>query len=294
MDLLVYIGFRIFVWIVNCLPLDWALNLGSIFAAVAFRLSRGRKRAVVESITRAFAGELTEEEALSVASSFYRNMGLSAVEFARAGRVEGGYIGKSVSFEGIENIDGALERGKGAVILTAHFGNWELLGTALAHRGYPMSVVARPLDNRYIDGYTERARTLFGNKVIGKKNALRRMMGVLRANGIVAILLDQRAGRHESVVVRFFNIPSRTSKGLAAVAMKTGAAVLPTFIHREGLSKHRVVVGSPVDVVSTGSKEGDIKENTQRFTAAIEGFIRKHPEEWFWFHSRWERRKKRC
>ncbi|MBI5560481.1 MAG: lysophospholipid acyltransferase family protein [Deltaproteobacteria bacterium] len=292
MDFLVYIGFRTFVWFINRLPLNLALTLGAMAGAVAFRLYGRRRRMVVDNIMRAFGGQFSEEEAFSVARSFYRKMGLSIVEFARSERNEKGYIEGNVSFEGLENIVAALKGGKGVVLLGAHLGNWELLSASLSSKGYAMSIVARPLDNPYIDSYAARARTVFGNKVIDKKRALRKMMEVLKDNGILGILLDQRSGRKESVVVDFFDIPARASKGLAAIVMKTHSAVLPTFIHREGLSKHRVIVKGPIDVVSTGDKDADIKENTQRFTGAIEGFIRKHPEEWFWFHSRWEKRKK--
>ncbi len=294
MDFAAYIVFKGFVWFVNLLPLHASLGLGSLIGSVAFRLGGKRRRRVVESILRAFGGDKSEEEATAIAASMYRNLGMSLVEFARFSRLDEGYVERYVSFDGLERIDTALEKGKGVVLLAAHFGNWELLSAALALKGYRLSAVARPLDNRYINACTEGFRTAFGNEIIEKKNALRKMMELLRRNGILGILLDQRSSRKEGVMVRFFNIPAPTSKGLAAVVAKTGSEVLPVYIHRVEGPRHRVVCSPPIELVRSGDRQSDIRENTQRFTAAIEEFIRRHPDQWFWFHSRWERRRKKA
>ena len=293
MDFLAYLGFRIFVWFVNSLPGRLALLLGSVMGSVAFRAHTKGKELVVNNIMRAFGKEKKEEEARSVALSFYRNMGMGVVEFARLKKIDKGYIEKNVIFEGCAHIDAGLKKGKGVVILTAHFGNWELLNCAMALKGYTMSVVVRPIDNIYMNSFIEGVRTKFGNRMIEKKNALGRITELLRNNGIVGILLDQRAGRKDGIEVDFFGIPAQTSKGLAAVVGRTGSSVIPTFIRREGFSRHRVTFLSPLELSDSGAAAGRIRENTQRFTRAIENFIRKYPEEWFWFHSRWERRKKR-
>jgi len=246
------------------------------------------------NIERAFKGEKTVGDALGIASSLYRNLGMSFVEFARLGKAGPGCIGENVSFEGLGNIEDGLRAGRGVVFLSAHYGNWELLSAALAWRGYRLSAVARPLDNPYINAYIEGLRTAPGNEIIEKKNAARKMVELLKANRILGILLDQRSSRKEGVEVEFFGIPALTSKGLAAIVARTGSAVVPVFIRRvEGGSRHVVMCDPPLALSDTGDKDFDIKENTRRFTAAIEKYIRLYPDQWFWFHSRWERRKRR-
>ena len=178
------------------------------------------------------------------------------------------------------------------VVLTAHLGNWELLVLSFAVMGFPLNAVARPMDNPYIDSFVNRARTYHGNRIIEKKNALRRIAQVLRSNGIVAVLLDQRASVSEGVMVDFFGIPAPTHKGIAGLVRRMGSVVVPAFIHRVDRARHRVVCHPPVEMVTTSDRTADIVENTRRFSQTIERAIREHPEEWFWFHSRWERRKK--
>lgn len=293
MDFLAYIAFRAFVWFVNLLPLSAALRLGGAIGGAVFRLHGARRRMVADNIMKALGPQMTSAGALAVAASFYGNLGMGLIEFARLERLDRGYVDLNVTFEGLEHADRELKKGRGVVFLSAHFGNWELLNASLALRGYPVNAVVRPLDNPYMDDYIERLRTGFGGSVIGKKNAVRRMLDVLSRNGILGILLDQRASRRDGIEVDFFGLPARTSKGLAAIVMKTGSAVIPVFIRRDGGLRHRVTLRPPLDITSTGNREGDIRENTQRFTSAIEDFIRPYPSEWFWFHSRWERRRKR-
>ncbi len=298
MNFLVYIILRFVVFFVNLLPHDTALSLGSFVGSFVFALGGSRKRMILDNIVRAFGGEKTRADAEFIASSLYKNVGMSFMEFARLGLGGAEYLERSVTFEGLSNIDKALESKKGVVLLSAHFGNWELLNLAVINRGYNVSVVARPLDNPYIDNYIKGLRTAGDNEVIDKKNAVRKMIGLLRANRILGILLDQRASRRDGVVVDFFGIPALTSKALAAIVAKTGSTVMPVFIRRAGRDResrgrHVVMCGDPLEIVSTGDKEADVLENTRRFALAIEKYIRLYPDEWFWFHSRWERRKKR-
>lgn len=156
-----------------------------------------------------------------------------------------------------------------------------------------MGVVARPLDNPYLDKYTRKVRSAFGATVIDKTNALRSMIKLLKNNGVVGILLDQRSSTKEGVMVDFFGTPAMTSKGLAGISVRTGSVVIPVFIRRLDQGPyHRVECMEPVELATGGDKDEDLRENTQRFTRAIEDFIRRSPEQWFWLHSRWERRKK--
>jgi KDO2-lipid IV(A) lauroyltransferase len=288
-----YLTVGAFLWFAGILPQRTAAGFGRILGRVYFLLGRKMRKMVLSNMRTAFGDEKTEEEILDIASAFYGNMGLFIMEFSRLPRLDRSYVDRFITFEGLENLDRALERGRGVVFLTAHFGNWELLSAAFAIRwGYRVNTLVRPLDNRYLNAAVEGTRTRFGTSVINKKGSLRKMIEVLKSNGLLGILFDQRASRKEGIEVNFFGRRALTNKALAAVVMRTGAAVLPIFIIRENRFRHRVICKGPIEVVNTGDRDLDIRENTQRFTSAIEKFVRAYPDHWFWFHSRWERRKK--
>lgn len=269
-------------------------------AAGYYHIGRTRRAIVMDNLRTAFGEEKSADELRTVAKNFYRNMGLFIVEFARIGKLDEEYVKDNVTFKGLSHIDEALSKGKGVVLLTAHFANWELLGAVLAIRGYRLSTVARPLGNRFLNDYLDSTRIAHGNGVIEKKRAIRHMMELLKDGGTVGILLDQRTNLKEGVMVDFFGRPAPTSKGLAAVVARSGTPVVPVFMLRDGMSKFTVECAPPVEVVSTGDKEADIVENTRRFSLVIESYIRKRPDHWLWFHSRWakswigeEKRRKR-
>ncbi|MEE9614148.1 MAG: lysophospholipid acyltransferase family protein [Thermodesulfobacteriota bacterium] len=289
-DFPVYLVVMALVWFVNLLPEGAALTLGRAVGGLAFRLGGERRKMVIKNIKTAFKGEKTEEEMEAIARASYGNLGMSVVEFARLKKLDMRRVEESITFEGLENLKEAVGKGKGVVFLTAHLGSWEMLGPALTTKGYRGSSLVRPLDNGYLDVFVEGQRTMFGNSVIPRKNALRKMLEILRGGGNLGILLDQRSSRRDGVEVEFFGRPAPTSKGLAAVVMKTGSPVVPVFILRENGRKQRVIADMPVEAVLTGDREADIKENTRRFTSAIEKFVRLYPDQWLWLHSRWERR----
>ncbi len=292
MNVLAYILFKVFVLVVSLLPLRSALGLGKILGAVCYRLVGSRRRLALSNIRRAFGDTKSDVEVRAIVSGMFRSLGMMLVEFARLESVDKAYIDKYVSFEGLEHLERAVQRGKGTVCLTAHYDNWELLNAALSLQGFPMGVVARPLDNPYLNSYAEKVRSAFGGRVIDKTNALREMLGLLKGNGVLGILLDQRSSTKEGVMVDFFGTPASTSKGLAAIVLKTDTVVIPVFIRRLNGPYHKVECMEPVKLVQSGNRAEDNRENTQRFTRVIEDYVRLYPEQWFWLHSRWERRKK--
>ncbi len=291
--ILPYIALKALYLVANILPERPALKMGEMFGGLIYSVSKGLRRRAEANLVRALANEKNPEELKAILRTMYRNLGLSFIEFLRYRKVDQDYLKDHIEFEGLEHIERGLEKGRGVILLTAHFGNWELLSMTLAVRGFPLSAVVRPIDNPLVDDFVHRIREYHGNCIIEKKNALRRLLQVLKTNGIATVLLDQRASPSEGVMVDFFNIPAPTHRSIAGVARHTRSPVLPIFIHRTDTSRHRIICQPPVELVITDNRERDIIENTRRFTLAIEQMIRKYPHEWFWFHSRWERRKKK-
>src|SRR5262249_33489850 len=178
--------------------------------------------------------------------------------------------------------------GRGLLCLTAHFGNWELLAAAHALTGLPpLNVVVRPLDNPFLDALVAEGRSRAEVRSIPKREALKGVRAALARNECVGILLDQHAGSH-GVFVPFFGQLASTSRSLAVLALKTGAPVVPAFIHRLPGGAQRAPPASPLPLVRTGALEHDVEVNTARFTEVIERQVRAHPEQWFWVHRRWK------
>jgi KDO2-lipid IV(A) lauroyltransferase len=195
-----------------------------------------------------------------------------------------------VVFENEENLRIALARGKGVFILTAHFGNWELMSAAVTlHFGRAAAVIVRPIDYAPLDRLVSGLRARFGTEVIAKQGAMRRIISALREQKMIGILLDQNVDWYEGVFTPFMGRWACTNKGLALMAVRTGAPVVPVFSVRENDGRHRIIFEKEVPLV-IGDKTTEVEENTILFTQVIESFVRRYPDQWFWFHRRWKTR----
>ncbi|HLB25859.1 MAG TPA: lysophospholipid acyltransferase family protein, partial [Nitrospirota bacterium] len=154
--------------------------------------------------------------------------------------------------------------------------------------GPPLGIVARPLDNPYLEEFVSRVRTRYGNAVINKTGGMKDVLRTLSSGGTVGILLDQSVKREEGTFVDFFGRPACTNKGLALLAARTKAPVVPVFARRLGPDRHEIVVGDEIPLIETGDRDADISANTQAYTKAIEDFVRRYPDQWFWMHRRWK------
>lgn len=280
---------RVFLSILAHLPLRFARCLGRWIGAVFFHLTRRYRDRSLANLDAAYGGALDALARKKMAAASLKNLGESIAELAhlRAGRGEA--ILASVRFDNPAVIERAYAAGKGLIYLTAHLGNWELMALAASRRFHPTGVVARRFDNPRLDRMVDTLRSLYGNRVIDKRDALRETLSVLKKGGAIGILLDQNVAMDEGVFVDFFGKPACTNKGPAVIAARTGAAVIPVFIHREG-EGHVTSIGEPVRLADTGSAEDDVRANTAAFTKAIEEAVRLHPEEWLWGHDRWRTR----
>src|SRR3989441_5885062 len=200
-------------------------------------------------------------------------------------------VGKVVVYDGFENFERALARGKGVLFLTAHLGGWELSAFAHSLYGHPLHVVMRALDNPYLDQLSRQYRTMHGNSMIDKDEPVRALLSAMKAGETVGILMDTNMTPQQGVFVNFFGIPACTASGLARIALRTDAAVVPGFtIWDPKLQKYRLRFDPVVELIRTGDDEADIVANTQLFTKIIEDFVRRYPDQWLWVHRRWKTR----
>jgi len=196
-----------------------------------------------------------------------------------------------VSYVGHEHWEEAIRRsaGRGILILTGHFGNFELLSLGHSLHGNQVALVERPNRNPIIDAAVRARRERFGNRAIPRRGAGRSVLRLLRDDWMVAIPLD--LDNRQGVFVDFFGLKAATSDALARVAIATGTPVVPAFMVRDGASTHHQITFLPIiDIVRDKDREAAVRENTQRFTAVIEQIIRRHPDHWNWIHRRWKTR----
>jgi len=278
---------RLFDW----LPESVAYALGEGAGRLAHRVDRRHRVIAADNLAAAFPDQHTPAELELLVRTVFENLGRTAVDVARSGRLFKAAGETALRVDGVERLLNARARGKGVMLLTGHFGPWELLPIAAALRYEPIHVVARPLDNSRLDDLLTALRERGGNQVIRKREAVQAILQVLRRGETVGILIDQHISEREGVVVPFFGRPASTASAPALIALRSGATVLPVGIMREpGRGRYRIAVGAEVAVRRSGDLKADLVENTARFNRAIEAIIRERPEQWFWVHRRWKTR----
>jgi KDO2-lipid IV(A) lauroyltransferase len=284
---------RAFSFIVNLLPESFALRCGKQLGSLFFHLDWERRKVALENLRIAFGGEKSERDLHAIARGAFQNLGMMAVEFFRIPKMDVEAFKKRVTTEDLKETLRLREKGKGMLLLLSHFGNWEMMGIMSKLIGDSIMVLAKPMKkNKRIDQFVTEIRSAAGLEVVSSMKASRVVMKALSQNRIVGILIDQRAKRSEGIWVDFFGKKAPTTPGLAVLAMKTGAPVVPVFMVRDGFGTHRLVIQKPLELVHTGDIKKDVEANTQLFNHTLESMIRQYPDQWFWVHRRWERRKR--
>lgn len=221
----------------------------------------------------------------------YRNLGWQLVEFCRMARYTAANTRNWIRTEGLEHYLAAESSGKGVLILTGHLGAWELSSFYHSLMGHPMGMVIRRLDNRLLDAYVNSIRCLHGNRVLHKDDFARGLLTAMRQGQSVGILMDTNMTPPQGVFVNFFGIPACTASGLARVALKTGAAVLPGFcLWEEKEQRYVLHFGPELSIPQTGNYDADVIALTQQCNDVLESWIRRYPDQWLWIHRRWKTR----
>ncbi|HXN98197.1 MAG TPA: lysophospholipid acyltransferase family protein [Candidatus Acidoferrales bacterium] len=272
------------------LPRPVARFVGASFAAVAYAVRTPLRRAAMFNLGLAFP-DWSDAKRKRVIRGMIQQIGWMAAEFSQFPKYTRKNIQKIVVLDGFENFDAARRRGKGVLFLTGHMSAWELAPFAHALYGHPLHFLVRPIANRRVDELINHYRCLSGNQPIEKNKSARSILRILADGGTVGILSDHNTVLEESVFVDFFGIPASTTSGLARIALRTGAAVVPGFLSWDSARrKYRLRFEPAIELAQTGDEESDVRENTARFTKTIEDYVRAYPEQWLWVHKRWKTR----
>ena len=275
-------------YVIYLLPRSIALVIGGWLGTLAYRFASQQRKLAYKHIQQAL--DITDERTIKTnVKNCFSNLGKNMVEFMLFPRMNPNLLRQYVRFEGVQHVENALAKGKGAIILTGHFGNWELLAASISTTVAPLTPIVRELRSPRLNALVSRYREKAGYSTIDRDTGVRQALRCLRNNNLLGIVADVDTSVN-GVFVDFFGRPAYTPYSPIAFALKTGATILPSFIVRQPDGTHQAIIEPPLTLERCDDKEKELVINTQKYTKVIESYIRKNPEQWIWMHQRWKTR----
>jgi KDO2-lipid IV(A) lauroyltransferase len=273
------------VAVVGVMPDSLVRGCGSVLGLAFYTFDRPHRRIAERNLAAAFPVRSAGERGTIVRGAF-AHFGRLLFELLKFGTLSPEAMLARVEFDGEERARLAYAQGKGVLFFTGHFGFWELHAIVHALRFEPIGVLARALDNADLNALLERIRQRTGNTVIYRQGTIRRVMRMLQAGHGVAVLIDQHIQSRDAIYVDFFERPAATTSAVAALALRTGAPVVPVFALPIGGGRYRMIYEHPVEPPRADA-DAAVREFTQRCTDVLEMYVRRHPDLWLWMHRRW-------
>ena len=287
-DSIVYQIVMFIAWICRLLPKKLAMLLATIIGKLLFQTLKKRRQIALKNLQIAFGNKLNETERQEICKASFINLSKTTIEFMRFTKLNPKNIWNDVNVEGVEHLNIALEKGKGAIVFLPHFGNWELLslvyGTLIPNRA---KAIAFPLKNTKLNDYIWRIRELMSLEIIPRKNAIRATLRALKNNDAVGFFADQNAGE-QGVFIDFFGRPASTARGPVTIALKTDAPILFSLDIRQPNDQHQVHISPPIYLEASDNFEHDVEKYTTILLKELENYIEQYPEQWLWLHNRWK------
>ena len=280
-------GVRILKGLPALVPFKLAVRIGGSLGVVAFDLFRIRRKVTLDNLEASFGGRFDEKERRRIGRRSYINFAKSMVEFSSIGRLSPERIRKIVRLKGAEHLDRCLDRGGGIVVVTGHFGSWELLGAASVAHGYPVDFLVGEQSNSLVDDMMNDLRLAAGIGVIARGIAARGVFASLKKNRIVALLGDQDA-RKSGIFIEFLGRPASTFQGAAQFALRMKSPIVCCYIVRLAGEDHEAVFMPPIEVDPEADRDGEIRRLTEEHVKAFEKAVSIHPDHYFWAHRRWK------
>ena len=286
--MIMYFFYRLGQWLALILPHTLAYRIGSFFTGLKYVFCKGERKAM-ENNLRVILGE-GHPGVKKYPRQIYANFGKYLVDFFRAEKIDKEFIEKFVTIENLQYMDAALKKGKGVIGLTAHLGNWELCAQILARLGYKINAIALTHMNSRIDKFFSKQRQLTGINVVPVGVSVRQCFSALRKNEIVGILGDRDFSGENGIFVDFIGRKLLAPLGPAVLSLRTGAAIVPAFVVREGKDEccFRYIFTEPIYPEYSGDEKKDIENLTIRYVKIIEKYVKLYPQQWFVFHEFWK------
>lgn len=276
------------------LPRSLSIKLGILTAKIGYSVLGHLRRAGMRNLELAFPENSREENERILKASF-KNLGRVLGETSQFPRATPEKLARLVEFQFDPEAYALYEKlraeGRGTIIAGPHLGNWEMAVFAYSALREPLHYLARPIDNALIEDMTVRLRTRFGNRPINKTDSVTKAIELLRTGQTLGVLPDVNVHPKEGVFVPFFGIPACTTSGVAMLAMRTNAMIVPMCgVWDEAEKKYKVIHGDVILPARTGNRQQDIIDTTAAMTLGMEKFVRAYPEQWLWIHKRWKTR----
>ncbi len=272
------------IGLMNALPRRHALSLGGWIGGLAYLAARGPRCLAISNLKLVYGEAQSRRQIRRLGRTVFREMGRNVVDVARLPRVTAENVDALVRADGLSYLESAYGAGKGVVAVSAHLGNFELMGAFLALKGFRVTVVAAPLYDPRLDALLQENRVRGGLEVVARDRATSAILRALRKGHVVGLLVDQDT-RGAGIAVPFFGHPAKTPTGPAVLADRAGAPIVPMAIHRLPDDTHLVTVRSPIR--PAGRTPEDVEKTTRAYTGELERFIRNAPAQWVWMHDRW-------
>jgi KDO2-lipid IV(A) lauroyltransferase len=278
---------RLGLWLARVLPAGVADKFGAFLGRLAHALMKSRRELARDNLRQALGDELTEGEIRAVARTVFENTGRTLTETARFKKLGSDGIRAMIIPAGRRLIREALAEGKGVVIASAHFGNWEMMGAFLPVFGFPTVGLYYTQHNRAINDMMIELRQSTGMVTLEVPANTRQAFRALRQNKVLIIAADQHASAG-TLVMDFFGRPAAVARGPALFALRSGCPLIPMLLYRDKYNRHIVLSGEAITPPATGDEEADVRSMTEKYIAFLEHYIRKYPGQWLWTHNRWK------
>jgi KDO2-lipid IV(A) lauroyltransferase len=282
---LVYWATFLATWGLVRLPLRWVQRLGNGVGWIVFTCFPKRRRLADGNVEKCFPGRFTAEERRAIVLGCCRNVSKTMLELLKMPRMKHEDVRAMVDFDGLERFDAAYKLGKGVIVVTAHYGNWELGASTLSLLGYKMHVVARDASGAQTADIINRSREAMGIEVLGREGTLA-MVKALRRGGAIGILPDQH--QVGGAVLTFLGRPAATAIGPAMLALRSGATIIPVFVRRIEGDRFLYLIHEPVEMPATEDRQEAAVALAQKLNDIISAEVMAHPEQWLWLHDRWK------
>ncbi len=264
-----------------------AAKFGACLGRIAHRVLGSRRRLAQDNMRRALANSLTEDQVRENVRKVFINLGCTMIELARYRKVGTDGLKVLVDDTGLEPVREALRGGRGVIVATAHFGNWEMLAAAMAVHGLPIDALALTQQNRLVNDLVQNLRRDMGIRILETPLNARQVFRSLQDNRIVYMAADQHAPA-ETLVLDFFGRPAAVVRGPALFAVRCKCPIIPMLLRRDESGRLVKVIGDTLYPPASGDEDADVRAMTFHYLTFLEKQIRKWPDQWMWTHNRWK------
>ena len=286
----IYLGlYRTFRFLLRVLPQNFRSSVIALLASLAYALSKKHQKIINHNLNLAYNNTLSQQEKKDIGKAAFENLVDTVFGIMERDGVSPEKVLKNVSFEGEEIIQSYQKEGKNFILVTGHYGNWELLSQAIALKfNLTLVGVGRKLDSDVMDEVLKHNREQFNVEMVYKKGALKGCIDAIRAKKTVGILTDQHIRKNQSINVTFFGHTATHTPLASILSRKFRLDMIPAFIHTEDYTHYKVTIYDPIQTRKTDNQEEDLAILTQLQSDSMEKVIREDPKQWFWMHNRWK------